>query len=505
MSERVYAAIDLKSFYASVECIERKIDPLGVHLVVADESRTQKTICLAVSPSLKAYGIPGRARLFEVQEAVRKINAERRQKAHGHRFTGKSHVDAELQADPSLELDFIVATPRMALYMDYSSRIYDIYLQYVAAEDMHVYSIDEVFLDLTDYLPLYRCTAHELVRRMIRSVLQQTGITATAGIGTNLYLCKVAMDIMAKHTAPDSDGVRIAELDELSYRKNLWSHTPITDFWRVGRGYAAKLREHGILTMGDIARCSTVPAGAWSEALLYDLFGVNAELLIDHAWGVEPCTMADVHTYKPQSNSLGQGQVLACPYEHEKTRLVVKEMADMLASDLVAKGVTTDQIVLDIGYDVTNLTESARRSGYVGEVVSDRYGRKIPKHAHGTTHLKQRCASTRIIMEATLQLFDEIADPKLLSRRLNITAMNVQSRSAPQTEPPQQLNFFTDYAEEAKRKEQEQAALEKERKVQNTLLSIQNKYGKNAIVMGIHLEEGATAMDRNGKIGGHKA
>ena len=492
MKNRMYVAIDLKSFYASVECIARGLDPMDTNLVVADESRTEKTICLAVSPSLKSYGIPGRARLFEVVQKVREVNRARRKNAPRQKFAGKSHLDSELKADPSLELDYIVAPPRMAHYMAYSTRIYSIYLNYAAPEDIHVYSIDEVFIDVTDYLKSAGCTAREYAMKMIKHVLRETGITATAGIGTNLYLCKVAMDIVAKHVPADEDGVRIAELDEMGYRRTLWEHRPLTDFWRVGRGYAEKLEAHGLFTMGDIARCSLGgDGGIYNEDLLYRMFGINAELLIDHAWGWEPCTIADIKSYKPESNSLGSGQVLQEPYAYRKAKLVVTEMADALALDLVAKGLVTDQIVMTVGYK--------------GEYSTDRYGRKIPKHAHGTYNLEIKTSSGRLIRGAALALFDRIINKKLFIRRIYITATKVVREEEAGTEMPEQLDLFTDYEEENRRMQELKAENEREKKRQKAVLEIREKYGKNAVLKGVSLEEGATAKSRNEQIGGHKA
>ena len=504
---RIYVAIDLKSFFASVECVERGRDPLTTNLVVADKSRTEKTICLAVSPSLKSYGIPGRPRLFEVVQKVKEANAFRRAKAPKQTFTGSSDDSTKLNADPSLEIDYIVAPPRMSYYMNYSTTVYGIYLKYVSSEDIFPYSIDEVFIDVTDYLMTYRMTARELAMTMIRDVLKTTGITATAGIGTNMYLCKIAMDIVAKHIQPDRDGVRIAELDEKSYRIKLWNHRPLTDFWRVGRGYAKKLEEHGLFTMGDVARCSVgKPTDFYNEDLLYKLFGVNAELLIDHAWGYEPCTMDLVKAYKPETNSISTGQVLHCPYDFDKTRLIVKEMADQTALDLVDKGLVTDQIVLDIGYDVENLIDSRRSTRYKGEVSVDRYGRKVPKHAHGTANLKRQTSSANLIIEATLELFDRIVDRDLLTRRINICANRLADETlANKPSECEQLSFFVDYTEKAKTEAEEEASLEREKRMQKAMLSIKKRYGKNAILKGMNLEEGATARDRNGQIGGHKA
>lgn len=506
MKQRMYLAIDLKSFYASVECIDRGLDPLTTHLVVADRSRTEKTICLAVSPSLKAYGIPGRARLFEVDQKVKQINALRQQKAPGRRLTGSSCRVEELSVSPHLALDFIAAPPRMARYMECSTQIYDIYLNYVAPEDMHVYSIDEVFLDITDYLPVRRQTPREFARTILLDVLNTTGITAAAGIGTNLYLCKVAMDIVAKHIPADSCGVRIAQLDEMTYRRTLWDHRPLTDFWRVGSGYARKLESHGLFTMGDIARCSLQrPPNRPNEELLYKLFGVNAELLIDHAWGWEPCTLADIKAYKPASNSLSSGQVLSCPYTAEKGKLITKEMTDLLVLDLVEKGLVTDQMVLTVGYDIENLKDPQKFRGYKGEITTDHYGRKVPKHAHGTANLGGHTSSTKEILRAVIDLYDRIVDPDLLVRRINVTANHVIDKDAAPTPAPQQLDLFTDYAALERQQAEKAADLEREERMQQAMLAIRRKFGKNAILKGMNLEEGATTQSRNCQIGGHKA
>lgn len=507
MKNRIYLCIDLKSFYASVECIERGLDPMTTNLVVADASRTEKTICLAVSPALKSYGISGRARLFEVIQKVKQANSIRLQKAPGRCFTGSSYNAQELEKNPSLQLDYIAAPPRMAHYIEHSTRIYNIYLKYIAPEDIHVYSIDEVFIDLTTYLDSAGLTPHEFAMKMIRDVYQTTGITATAGIGTNMYLAKIAMDIVAKHIPADKDGVRVAELDEMSYRKQLWDHRPLTDFWRVGRGYAKKLEENGIFTMGDIALCSVGKStDFYNEDLLYKLFGVNAELLIDHAWGWEPCTIDKVKEYKPASNSIGSGQVLHCPYDSDKARLVVREMIDLLVLDLVDKGFVTDQIVLTVGYDIENLTDPKRSKAYSGPITIDAYGRKIPKHAHGTANIGRQTSSTKLITEAVMELYDRIVNPSLLIRRLNISANHVVPELSILNEPQiEQLDLFTNYEELEKQREEENAALEREKKMQQAVLSIKKKFGKNSILKGMNLQEGATAKDRNQQIGGHKA
>jgi len=507
MSDRTYIAIDLKSFYASVECIERGLDPLTTNLVVADASRTEKTICLAVSPSLKSFGIPGRPRLFEVVQKVREVNIDRKTNAPGRKLTGASFNAVELAKDPSLEVAYIAAAPRMAYYMEYSTRIFDIYLRYIAPEDMHVYSIDEVFIDASSYLNTYKMTAHELALKMIRDVLHETGVTATAGIGTNMYLCKVAMDIVAKKMPADRDGVRIAELDEMSYRRLLWNHVPLTDFWRVGPGYAKKLMANGLYTMGDIARCSLGKSNDYyNEAFLYKLFGINAELLIDHAWGWEPTTIAEIKSYKPQKNSLGSGQVLHCAYTAEKAKLIVKEMTDLLVLDLVDKKLVTDQMVLTIGYDIDNLTDPAIKSKYHGEVTSDHYGRQIPKHAHGTINLPCQTSSTKIIMKAVEELFDRIINWDLLVRRVNIVAARVVPERDVIDKPAfEQLTLFTDYSALEEEREQEKKEREKEKKIQHAVLDIQKKFGKNAVLKGMNFEEGAMTRERNGQIGGHKA
>ena len=499
--ERIFIAIDLKSMYASVECVARGLDPLTTNLVVADVSRTEKTICLAVTPSLKAYGIGGRARLFEVVQRLREVNYERQMKSPSRRLTGKSFSDIELKEHPDWAVDYIAAPPRMAHYIDVSSKIYGIYLKYIAPEDIHVYSIDEVFMDVTDYLKSYKMTPHELAMTMIRDVLNQTGITATAGIGTNMYLCKVAMDIVAKKAPADKDGVRIAELDEMSYRKQLWDYRPITKFWRVGKGIAEKLAMYGIDTMGKVARQSVK-----NEELLYRLFGVNAELLIDHAWGWEPCTMDMVKAYKPENNSFSNGQVLQSAYDFKKARVVVQEMAENMALDLVSKRLVTDQIILTVGYDRESLTNPDIRAHYHGEVTTDYYGRQVPKHAHGTANLSRQTSSTKLITEAVVDLFDRIVNKDLLVRRLNLTVNHVVNEAdANRRTTPLQLDLFTDYEELARQQEAEKAELDKERRIQEAQLAIKQRFGKNAILRGLNFEEGATAKERNEQIGGHKA
>ena len=501
MKERTYLAIDLKSFYASVECMERGLDPLTTNLVVADLSRTEKTICLAVTPSLKAWGISGRARLFEVVQRVKEVNFRRQRSAPGRQFSGSSSDDTALKSNPSLAVDYIVAPPRMAHYIDWSTRVYSVYLKYIAPEDIISYSIDEVFMDVTNYLDTYKLNARELARKILLDVLKTTGITATAGIGPNLYLCKVAMDIVAKHIRPDTNGVRIAKLTEMSYRRLLWEHRPLTDFWRVGPGYAKKLEWCGLYTMGDIARCSLE-----NEDLLYKLFGVNAETLIDHAWGWEPCTIPDIKAYKPESKSIGSGQVLQRPYGYDEARLVVKEMADQLALDLVDKGFVTDQLVLTVGYDRDNLSDTRKKQAYHGKVTTDRYGRAVPKHAHGTANLEEYTSSTKRIVAASLELFDRIIDRELTIRRFYLTATRVADEaSAPDKKAFEQIDLFTDYAAKREQDSKVAAELEKEKKMQRAVLDIKKKFGKNAILKGMNLQEGATAKDRNNTIGGHRS
>ena len=501
-TQRTYVAIDLKSFYASVECVDRGLDPLTTNLVVADVSRTEKTICLAVSPSLKAYGVGGRARLFEVVQKVREVNYQRQLQTPQHRLTGKSVFDQELKAHPDWAVDYIAAPPQMAHYIEVSSKVYSVYLKYVAPEDIHVYSIDEVFIDVTAYLSSYKMTAHELAMTMIRDVLKQTGITATAGIGTNMYLCKVAMDIVAKKMPADKDGVRIAELDEMSYRRELWDYRPITKFWRVGKGIANKLAMYGIDTMGKLARLSMQ-----NEELLYQMFGVNAELLIDHAWGWEPCTIADVKAYRPETNSFSSGQVLQEPYDFQKALIVIKEMAEGMALNLVSKRMVTDQLVLTVGYDAESLTRPEIREKYHGEITTNYYGKAVPKHAHGTWNFDTQTSSSSLMMTAAAELFDRLVNPYLLIRRLNLTVNHVVSESVADVKhtEPQQLDLFTDYDALEKQKQEEQARLDKERRIQEAQLKIKQRFGKNAILRGLNFSEGATAKERNEQIGGHKA
>ena len=498
--EKVYLCIDLKSFYASVECRERNLDPMNTNLVVADNSRTEKTICLAISPTMKQYGLGGRARLFEVVQKVKEVNHQRRKDNNYKPFTKKSFLDTELKQNKDLELDYVIAPPQMKKYMDYSTQIYNIYLKYIAPEDIYVYSIDEVFCDLTNYLKYNNMTPKELVIKIIHDVYKTTGITATAGIGSNMYLAKVAMDIVAKHAEADKFGVRIAELDEMSYRKLLWNHRPLTSFWRVGPGYAKKLEAYGLYTMGDIARCSIN-----NEDLLYKLFGVNAELLIDHAWGWEPCTIKDIKSYKPTRNSITSGQVLHCAYDYEKTRLIIKEMADLLALDLVAKNLVTNQLVITIGYDIDNLTIPEIKSKYFGEVTIDHYGRSVPKHAHGTINIDHYTSSSKTIMEYMLKLYDRIINRDLLVRRINMVASNVVKPESVEYKPViQQFDLFSNNEEQEEIKRKELESEKEEKRVQEVLLDIKSRFGKNAILKGMNLEEGGTTIERNGQVGGHK-
>lgn len=515
MAEKVrqYVAIDAKSFYASVECVERHLNPLTTNLVVADESRTEKTICLAVSPSLKAHGISGRARLFEVIQRMKQVNRERLNagicsgairrdpETRKYQFSAASFDAEAIAKDPTLEISYIVAPPRMRLYEEYSSRIYATYLKYVSSEDIIVYSIDEVFIDVTDYLRTYGMTAHELTMTMVRDVLYNTGITATAGIGTNLFLAKVAMDIEAKKSKPDKDGVRIAALDEMTFRERLWTHRPLTDFWRIGKGISQKLEAMQLFTLGDVARASLNP---YCEDRLYKTFGVNAELIIDHAWGWEPVTVEDIRQYRPSASSISSGQVLQCPYDFEKGRLIVREMTELLVLDLVRKHVVTKQIVLDIGYDRESL-EGERGRKYTGPVVTDPYGRKIPKAAHGTGNMDGYTSSTHVIMSAVLDVYDRVVHKDLLIRRVNVTACNLVSETEIPEDKPEQLDMFTDYEALEQEKKARQLAEEKERRLQNVTLAIQDKFGKNAMLKGMNLMEGGTTIARNGQIGGHKA
>ncbi len=494
--EKKYLCIDLKSFYASVECVERHLDPLTTNLVVADLGRTEKTICLAVTPSLKAFGISGRARLFEVMEQVGRINASRKREAKVEKLLKGVYDIREIEKNPFVALDFVIAPPRMSHYMKWSTFIYQIYLKYVSPDDIHVYSIDEVFMDITGYLDNAKMTAREFAQMIILDVLRTTGITATAGIGTNMYLAKIAMDISAKKMPADENGVRIAELDEMSYREKLWSHTPLTDFWRVGRGIAKKLENYGMHTMGDVARCSVE-----YEDWLYQMFGVNAELLIDHAWGWENCTIAEVKAYRPASTSLSTGQVLHCPYTFEKARLIAREMIDQLVFDLVDKKLLTDQLVLTVGYDIENLRNREIRSTYKGEITVDHYGRKVPKHAHGTANLPNKTMSSTALTNALVELFDRIVDRNLLVRRLTIAACKLQDESEfSKSFSGEQLDLFTDYDRKS-----DSGELSREKKMQDAVVNIKHKFGKNAIFKGMNLQEGATAIDRNGQIGGHKA
>lgn len=503
MKNRTYVAIDLKSFYASVECVDRGFDPLTTNLVVADTSRSQKTICLAISPPLKAHGVSGRPRLFEVTQKVKEINAKRRHLIRGRNFSGASFDDLELRSSPDLAVDYIVAPPRMARYIEYSTRIYEIYLKYVAPEDIHVYSIDEVFIDATNYLKSQQLSAREFVMKIVLDVLETTGVTATAGIGTNLYLSKIAMDIRAKHIPEDDNGVRIAELDEMSYRRLLWNHQPLTDFWRVGKGTARRLEKHGLSTMGDIARCSIgKPGDSHNEDLLYKIFGINAELLIDHAWGWESCTMSDIKAYKPSSKSLGSGQVLTSPYSFEKAKLIVREMAELLALDLLEKELVTNQIVLTVGYDIQNLADPTRRQAYKGAVTTDSYGREIPKQANSSINLGRYTSSAKLIVTAVLELFDNIVNKDLLVRRVNLAANNITDEATIKKKGnPHQLTLF----EATEDHEQDEAELDKERDIQEAIIALRRKYGKNAVLKGMNLEEGATTKERNQQIGGHKA
>lgn len=498
---RTYIAIDLKSYYASVECVQRGLDPLATNLVVADVTRTDKTVCLAVSPSLKSYGISGRARLFEAMQRIDAVNAQRKRRAPGQKFTGKSYNNPELLANPALELDYIVAPPQMAKYIEISTQIYKIYLKYLAPEDIHVYSIDEVFADVTLYLNTYKMSARELAMTMILDVLATTGITATCGIGSNMYLAKVAMDIEAKHIDADENGVRIAELDEATYRQKLWDHKPLTDFWRVGPGYASKLEAADIYTMGDIALRST-----YNEDSLFKMFGINAGLLVDHAWGLEPCTIADVKAYRPATRSFSSGQVLHRPYNFEETKIIIREMGQLSALDLLSKQMVTNQLTLTIGYDIENLKDATRRENYKGDIKRDHYGREVPKHAHGSENLKRYTSSCTLITDALLRLFEKISNPDLLIRRVTIGLNRVIPESQiPKSEENIQFDLFTDPEQLLKERSAEDAALEREKRMQLALLKVQTKFGKNAILTVTNFMEGATTRERNQQIGGHRA
>ena len=486
MQPRTYIAIDLKSFYASVECAARGLDPLLTNLVVADASRTEKTICLAVSPSLKAYGIPGRARLFEVVQQVKKINDARLRKAPGRRFSGVATYDPDVKSDPSKALGYLIAPPRMRHYMETSAKIYNIYLKYVSSEDIHVYSVDEVFIDATQYLRIYGLSAHDLAMKMVGDVLSETGITATAGIGTNMYLAKIAMDIEAKHSDPDREGVRIAALDEMSFRRKYWDHRPLTDFWRIGHGLARRLEEGGMMTLGDVARRSLT-----NPESLYRMFGVNAELLIDHAWGWEPCLISDIKAYRPEEHSLSNGQVLSEPYTFAKARVVALEMTDLLVMEMVSKKLVADQMVLTVGYDTESLSDKTVAVKYHGPVTNDWYGRPVPKPAHGSVNLGRQTSSTDLIMKAMGELFDRTVDRNLLIRRMYVVANHIVDENVADGV---QLDLF-----------EEEPDMERERSRQEAILEIRRKFGKNAILKGMNFEEGATAKDRNKQIGGHKA
>ena len=497
---RTFACIDLKSFYASVECKERGLDPITTNLVVADGSRTEKTVCLAISPAMKQYGLGGRARLYEVMQKVKEVNRQRRIQNNNRNFKNKSVSDIELKKDKSLELDLIIAPPRMAYYMKYSTDIYNVYLKYISKEDIYPYSIDEVFIDLTNYLSYYKMTPRELITKMIHDVYETTGITATAGIGTNMYLAKVAMDIDAKHTEPDIYGVRLSELDEISYRERLWNHKPLTSFWRVGKGIAKKLEQNGMYTMGDVAKCSIE-----NEDKLYKLFGVNAELLIDHAWGWEPCTIKDVKSYKPERSSISSGQVLHCAYDYQKTKLIIKEMSDLLSLDLVSKRLVTNQLILTVGYDVENLTNPEIKRKYHGEITVDHYGRPVPKHAHGTFNIDHYTSSSKVIVESMVELYERIINKDLLIRRLTVVVANVINEDDVVEKPKiEQFNLFEEQIDKTEMLEKQKQQEKEENKLQHVLLGIKNKYGKNAILKGMNLEEGGTTIERNGQIGGHK-
>ena len=498
--KHIYLAIDLKSFYASVECIERHLNPMNTNLVVADNSRTDKTICLAVSPALKSLGVPGRPRLFEVNEKVRQLNSFRRAKLNGKHLTEKSYILSELQKNQDLAIDFIIAPPRMAHYIKYSTDILNVYLKYIAPEDIHVYSIDEVFIDISHYLKTYGLSPMELCQKMVKDVYTTTGITATAGIGTNLYLAKIAMDIVAKKMPADKNGVRIAYLDEQLYRQQLWTHQPLTDFWRVGKGYAKKLEQEGLYTMGDIALCSTGSKSSYyNEELLYKLFGINAELLIDHAWGYEPCTIEQIKAYRPSKHSICCGQVLHTPYTTEKGEIVIKEMADSIALDLTAKSLVTDQLVLTIGYDRSNLDAPETRSK-IDKIRIDHYGRQVPEHSHGTIHLNGHTSLSNEIINKATELYRRIVKPQLLIRRFSLTADNTLAANQTDVATATQLSLFDEPVDP-----QVQAKRDKVDKLQHTVIDIKKRFGKNSLLRGLNYEEGATGRERNAQIGGHKA
>ena len=505
--DRTYICIDLKSFYASVECVERGLNPLTTHLVVADQSRTEKTICLAVSPSLKEYGIPGRARLFEINQKIKQINKQRLANATSIGFNGESYDSIELTKDKNKALKMIIAPPQMQKYIEVSTKIYNIYLSFVSSEDIHVYSIDEVFIDITSYLNPLKISAYEFTKNIIYKVYQETGITATAGIANNLYLAKVAMDIVAKHQKADDKGVRIATLDEISYRKTLWEYKPLTDFWRIGKGIQNRLHKLGLYTMGDIALCSIGSVNSkYNEDLLYKEFGINAELLIDHAWGWEPTTIAAIKSYRPSVNSLSVGQVLHEAYDYDKARVIVKEMIDSLSLDMVEKKVVTNQLGLYIGYDRENIDNSKILENYKGEIVFDMYGRMVPKSAHGSINLDIFTSSTKKLTDSILTLFDEIVNKDLSIRRINISANRViLEQNIPQEENYIQLDMFNDYKTSKFYESIEKSELEKEKRTQQSIIKIKKKYGKNAILKGMNFEEGATMKERNNQIGGHKA
>ena len=496
--KKIYAAIDLKSFYASVECVARGLDPLTTNLLVADVSKTAKTICLAVTPSLKAHGISGRARLFEAVEQVNRANAQRRAKLHGKDFTGSSYDDNELKKNPYLAIDYIAAPPRMALYREISAKIVAVYLKYVSIDDIHPYSIDEVFIDLTHYLDTYKMNAHDFVTMMIKEVLNTYGVTATAGIAENLYLCKVALDITAKHIPPDKDGVRIAQLDMMTYRRTLWTHRDLTDFWMVGSATARRLNKLGLYTMGDVARCSL-----YNEELLYKEFGKNAAYLIDQAWGREPVDIPTIKKYQPKATGKSSGQVLTRPYTYDETRIIIMEMVDKLVLEIFESGYNTNQIVLNVGYDVENLTDPKRRAAYKGPIEKDRYGREIPKHAESRINLGKHTCSTKLIMAKTLELFERIVDKNLLTRRLTVTANNLLTdEEAKAAAGAEQLTLFDDAPEDIAQRDADE---EKEKRMQKAILDIKKRFGPNAVMKGTSYQDAATGIERNESIGGHKA